>query len=725
MPAYLLTWNPKHYSTGGEGSATGTLDYLAGDEVRWSCNSQQPQIGDRVYLVRLGVGQHPKGIIASGTVTKDSYKGPHWSDDSKLHSYIKFRIDELRQSCEQGLLFALLLKSAMPGQQWNPQSSGIEVQSHYLARLEQLWLKGRTRHSFSLLLEETFSNTPNQSWLETYRERCLHVADIRQRGELGDDDLKLLWQERFNGVSSEKGSYLQTDAFEANLSFLRQLTSEIINNPMPDTYVRSWQQWTENGTFKKTNWSAIKRVFAAADPEHLTLLINHGLYLKPFCQELKKQFQIDVAIDENWCISSYNLLEALQSCFPVEWDCYQRNIAIWRVFQLFKGNSGEGHEMAVSSESGDADTQGSVETDPGCEQVQLPAMATPATNTIFYGPPGTGKTWYTVEAAVTHADPDFDWNDDRQRLKARYDELVAAGRIRFVTFHQSFSYEEFVEGLRARTDEAGQICYEVEAGIFKQICDDAKYGFAKKTSGQNQYFSTGSSTGQGENYVLVIDEINRGNISKVFGELITLIEPSKRSGQPEALSVRLPYSKDTFSVPSNLHIIGTMNTADRSLAMMDTALRRRFDFKEMMPDTRLLEAIDVYGLNIGQMLAMMNRRITFLYDREHTLGHAFFMPLVDISDEDERFQALQSVFRDKVIPLLEEYFFEDWDKIRLVLADNQTADTAMQFVVKEQVSTQALFGREYSDSGLDEDNNSYRINQAAFGNIETYRKIVA
>lgn len=200
-----------------------------------------------------------------------------------------------------------------------------------------------------------------------------------------------------------------------------------------------------------------------------------------------------------------------------------------------------------------------------------------------------------------------------------------------------------------------------------------------------------------QNYVLVIDEINRGNISKIFGELITLIEPSKRSGAEEALEVVLPQSGARFAVPDNLYIIGTMNTADRSLAMMDTALRRRFDFKEMMPDSSLLANKVINGIDLQELLETLNKRIEILYDREHTLGHAFFMGV-------ETFDDLVSVFQNKIIPLLEEYFFEDWEKIRLVLADNQK-DDALQFVTrKEQTSDELtkLFGRNYQLGGYGE-----------------------
>ncbi|HIF9109494.1 TPA: McrB family protein [Photobacterium damselae] len=407
-------------------------------------------------------------------------------------------------------------------------------------------------------------------------------------------------------------------------------------------------------------------------------------------------------------------------------------------------------------------------------------------NSILYGPPGTGKTYHTIEAAVKAAEPSFSWHS-REELKAEYDRLVSDKRIRFVTFHQSYGYEEFVEGLKAESNDDGQISYRVDSGIFKQICEDAqspngehqqfesaleklkercldeaqplrvttsnKYefdvvyrggktflldpvstgkacGYSASIENIKKLYLTGNKNGiynisyvrglldymrehfnlspaakheqPSQPYVLIIDEINRGNISKIFGELITLIEPSKRNGTGEALELVLPYSGDKFSVPSNLYLIGTMNTADRSLAMMDTALRRRFDFVEMMPKPELLESAVVKNIDLQRLLDVLNQRIEILYDREHTLGHAFFMPvkeLVEAGEQDKAFELLASVFKNKIIPLLEEYFFEDWSKIRLVLADNQKNNSALEFVVEHEQTKQALdslFGRHHN-----------------------------
>lgn len=408
-------------------------------------------------------------------------------------------------------------------------------------------------------------------------------------------------------------------------------------------------------------------------------------------------------------------------------------------------------------------------------------MASASLNQILYGPPGTGKTYHTIEAAVKAAELTFTWTN-RCELKAEYDRLVAEKRIRFVTFHQSYGYEEFVEGLSVRSVDGEAVYYERD-GVFKGIVDDAikhhrsqstpsaddfdtcwsqllkqlasdedgikistkqtfftltaidngtiRFEKSKGTSihslsvktlkaifdgereingGLNPYYTAlvqhlrsisaklPETKIERKHFVLVIDEINRGNISKIFGELITLLEPSKRYGSDEALALTLPYSGETFKVPDNLYIIGTMNTADRSLATMDTALRRRFDFVEMMPNPRVLQGCIVKGINLESLLDTLNRRIEVLYDREHTLGHAFFIPVKDLIDEEKEqaaFDELVRVFQNKILPLLQEYFFDDWSKIRLVLADNQR-DSNLQLIEQAALNNTdlaALFGK--------------------------------
>ena len=441
-------------------------------------------------------------------------------------------------------------------------------------------------------------------------------------------------------------------------------------------------------------------------------------------------------------------------------------------------------------------------------------------NQILFGPPGTGKTYHTINKAIEIIENrklSLEEGKDRDKLKESFEEYKRKGQIEFVTFHQSYGYEEFVEGIKALpsgsegNEDGEEMIYDVMPGIFKKLSKKAQdsktipiknkskeftlnapqlniqakmiqddensfrvlagskirkdhsntfklqnlktkilnniktieedewflmeedYTF-KSMSGSSSIILGRQSNGYREwkevkennleiddnsehkNYVLIIDEINRGNISKIFGELITLIEDSKRAGNEEQVEIILPYSGELFSVPNNLYIVGTMNTADRSIALMDTALRRRFHFEEMMPDTKLLD-FEVEAINIKSMVDTINQRIEYLYDRDHMIGHAYF---IDI-EKSPVLVKLENIFRNKVIPLLQEYFYDDWEKIQMILGDHleQKADDLNKFIVSRKQEEKKLFGFDHDD--IEDEQIIFTVNNTF--TVESYKKI--
>ncbi|EAL6211412.1 McrB family protein [Campylobacter jejuni] len=411
-------------------------------------------------------------------------------------------------------------------------------------------------------------------------------------------------------------------------------------------------------------------------------------------------------------------------------------------------------------------------------------------NQILYGSPGTGKTYHTIDKALEIISKEekiqIPSEDDRINRKKIFDEYVKNGQIVFTTFHQSYGYEEFVEGIKPIIDNdenSQEVKYDVKDGIFKELCDKSLKNYILSMQNENEIdldklifefanyinqdflnkgnefplenkvsikkillnfkdeyrsFSLGGSIKSPQSltidiikrdylnfknkkilsfkdikpkydsqsdyhgnaiyyfmfynklkefeniqnekfkikkeilksYIIIIDEINRGNVSKIFGELITLIEPSKRIGEKEELKVTLPYSGKEFGVPKNVYIIGTMNTADRSITSLDTALRRRFEFIEMMPDVSKL-SIDCEGINLQELLKAINTRIEYLLDREKTIGHAFFISV-------ENLESLKKVFKNRIIPLLQEYFYNDYALIDAVLNKNGMLEISVE-----------------------------------------------
>ena len=248
-------------------------------------------------------------------------------------------------------------------------------------------------------------------------------------------------------------------------------------------------------------------------------------------------------------------------------------------------------------------------------------------NKIFYGPPGTGKTYNIVREAVKIIDGEGEYNT------SRFKELRELGQIEFITFHQSYSYEEFIEGIRPVVRD-GQVSYEVKDGAFKKFVAVARENPDK-------------------NHVFIIDEINRGNISKIFGELITLLEGDKREGQEGGLPLKLPYSEEEFIIPPNIYLLGTINTADRSIAMLDVALRRRFIFKKYMPDSDLVVK-NVEDIPLRQIMNTVNKKIANKRGKDYQIGHSYFMKEKIKNEKD-----LKRVWYEQIMPLLNEYFYEE------------------------------------------------------------------
>lgn len=366
------------------------------------------------------------------------------------------------------------------------------------------------------------------------------------------------------------------------------------------------------------------------------------------------------------------------------------------------------YEYQLGIKSGEKTIQTKLAND--VENIKMNKTKTIGLNTILYGPPGTGKTYHSAIYAVAICDGESIEEVEKKDYKdvmTRYNALKAEKRIAFTTFHQSYGYEEFIEGIKpvieaketeSETSEAkkSDIGYTIEPGVFKKFCEKAK--------------------GDAQPYVFIIDEINRGNISKIFGELITLIETTKRDGMAEGADAILPYSGEAFSVPSNVYILGTMNTADRSIALMDTALRRRFNFEEMMPDPSVIDGIKVESLDVATMLRTINTRIEYLYDREHTIGHAFFTKL----RTNPSLEVLAEIFRNNVVPLLQEYFYEDYEKIQLVLGDNDKSSDTYKFILDKKVNENEIFKK---SPQLDLHEKTYVIQEDAFYNLQSYLEI--
>ncbi|MDH1896532.1 McrB family protein [Aeromonas caviae] len=797
---YLLTWNPEHYQEGGNAGV------IEGREERWTCLSTKPKPGDRVFLIRLGV--HPKGMVARGTVTQGSFEAPHWRDPSKTTRYIAFRAEETRANCAAGLLPMMLLEQLAQGAfKWSAQSSGIQIPPAVAQRLEKAWEAGRGHHSLAqcALWYRAQPEWHNDSWKPQYSAHVATLAAIKaDKQPLDDATLDWLWREGDNGICTVSPGHLATAEYEQNIGLLRELAQLILQDPGRETYAHVFARWREAknaGLFRQIYKAVLHRVFAAVDPARYTTLVKIDA-CRLLLERFARDFEIPTAKSDDWIELNQFIKAAMEQAGLPQDHPIDNNILAWRLYAAFTN-------VPASTDASDEPVNSQPATD---TENKDPVMNETPLNQILFGPPGTGKTYHTINKALAILAPELLSKPGvtRDELKAAFDRYQQAGQVAFVTFHQSFSYEDFVEGIRALTREDGALEYKVESGVFGKLCEQARRGvtatedyfeqalqvlleqseqaednlllmhttkgkpFKARYSGDKTFliypasnpdlsngysanmehvralYQTGEKVGYNPSYVwgmldylkqhcrlpaeyrapqrgerkpfvLIIDEINRGNVSRIFGELITLIEPSKRAGADEALSTVLPYSKQPFSVPDNLYLIGTMNTADRSLAGLDIALRRRFVFEEMAPDPDLLKSVvveaDGVSIDVARLLAIMNQRIELLLDRDHCLGHAYFMPLK--GGTKPTLAQLGAIFKTQILPLLQEYFFEDWQRIAWVLNDHRKGK-ADQFLQAPQVDVAALFGDQVKVGH----HQRWTLNEEAFERIGAYAGII-
>lgn len=759
--AWLLTWNPGSWNW--TNYKAWCKDTKLGNKFvePWTCASKQPAVGDEIFLIKTG--DPPRGILAHGYVAKGTYEADHYDPKKAAagvkSNHIDAEYDWIQDYDSEPMLMQDDLKIKLPAQLWSPLGSGIEIKSSVLPELRKMWLeligKKNEDATYWPSLEEYDPGITKEKWVE-----LLNDPDVTN-----EDNLRMF----------KMMLELDGESTCANLAEIYGGSAGSYNN---------WGRIFGERVHRKTNCP----LCVDGDRQRYYTIPFVGRYV---VEKGKRRY--------SWKFRS-ELEEALK-------------------------------EMDLSHIDLTTEEESVISYDK---------------NMILFGPPGTGKTYSTAIYAVAICDQiDLDSVKamEYDEVMIRYRELLAEGRVAFTTFHQSYGYEEFIEGIKPILNGGSDIGYTIEDGVFKKFCGDARmpenndiqcfgelwavrsragdsdvpfdyedylykngvimvetndeydkrqcnmisrmkkgdwvvlgrdykiaalgviddeevseidcepfhwkrkvnwlvtglsatfadigivcgcfsnFAIARsKHKVQNFYKLIKTEKKKAKPHVFVIDEINRGNISKIFGELITLIEDTKREGMDEQAAAVLPYSGESFSVPANVYILGTMNTADRSIALMDTALRRRFQFVEMMPDADVLRDIGadkVDDLDVAAMLEKINERITFLYDREHTIGHAFFTKLA----KAPTIEILKAIFEKSVIPLLQEYFYEDYQKIQLVLGDNGKTDPSIKFILDEEVKVKNIF-KGNADDVVDLPDKKYTINAEAFDNLESYKQII-
>ena len=733
--AYLLTWNPENWNWPDYKEKVQAAKEGKAVIESWTSSSKQPNVGDQVFLLKTKVG-----IIGHGHVEKASYDAPHYNSekakDGRTTNHIDVKFDWLMDETENNYISLDLLEIVFPKQTWRPQASGIEIKGEYINNLEKVYQQVKSIPNSRIDFGTVYT------FLKNYCRRIYSDPEKAGDQKAEMEEIKKVGQTAYREFN-KYGKYIE--------------------KLLPGYTAGKSTGWQNSGRLMKYFWIELKKVGYEELAHSISISMNaypeynkrKGVTLSVRVEAKDSQCKKDSIFSDKEVYKIHNSI--LDIPIKKTDNLYYQASVKSRYTETFKKFGIDSEEVrkeldqlekvqivkeiiGMYEEQNTPDilmqtVQAIAELTPYYEHIlevrenrikekegSLMINEEPVTtydlnqsgnafakNSILYGPPGTGKTYYTAYYSVAICDG---LSIEKLKEKSyaevldRFNTLKTEGRIAFTTFHQSYGYEEFIEGIRpvmAGEEEKKSIEYEIVPGVFKKFCDDASLVDDKL-------------------YVFIIDEINRGNISKIFGELITLIEETKRKEEAEGLTAFLPYSKQAFGVPKNVYILGTMNTADRSIALMDTALRRRFNFIEMMPDCRTIEDVVIRQngkeVNIGNILDIINRRIEFLFDREHTIGHAFFTSLKN--DNLNSIERIAAIFRNSIIPLLQEYFYDDYEKIRLVLGDNHKKDEQFQFVKKINITPKELFG----ESIRLESTAVYSLNEDALGKIESYQGIL-
>jgi len=621
---YLISWNPTRWEWGSfADDREVTIDNKTVTH-RWRTSSKKPKVDDRVYLLRTGL--EPRGIIARGKVVKAPYIDAHW-DEAKAQSgettdFIDVEFEDIRDPALDAFVPVALLASKIAGQDWSPQSSGIVIKPTAVRALNRLWeaaepaqavVNTTTKRGSAMAQNLILYGPPGTGKTYTSAAEAVRLCGEpvpTDRDALMDVYDRLLAEGRIEFVT-----FHQSMAYE-----------DFVEGRQPMTGSEDEEGAASTGFRLETVPGTFRRIAKRAET-------SRGRASTADSPKLAGRQVFKMSIGEANNPEDAHLFEdAIKGGYAVlgfeEIDWSDRKFEDREAFIDACKALGE-HNANVDARSG---------------VVQMPFIFR---NWVRKGDIVVVSKGNALFRAIGVFTGDYDFCP---RPEGDYGHRRA---VRWIW-----------------VDREGTPVEEIYSRRFMQKSIYMLFDSELNVPALERYMNSQQveGTADPEPFVLIIDEINRANISKVFGELITLLEPDKRLGQPNQIKVRLPYSGDEFGVPPNLHILGTMNTADRSIALLDTALRRRFTFRELMPDPAVLEdAAERTGIDLPRLLTTINDRIEYLYDREHQIGHAYFTSCAAPADVDE-------VMRHKVIPLLAEYFFEDWARIAAVLGDLETHD---------------------------------------------------